>query len=319
MESRYDQQDIQDIEKMEKRAVCKIYTTVEGSVFIIEPVNQGTAMFGKTLVDLMKRPNPKGDKVDTTLRNVKNTALIEANLIVFGSRKHFRDETGGIEFDRSNPMEYPTVPLSPEHNYVTPAISHHDLYKYVVCDNHPSIGLLVQEYTKCQANSNDIQLELRGFIVSVESWVSSNRKQMPSIVWEGRKQAAPDVRQPRPKRVTEAIKKLQKDMASSQCLKDLVQRDTGEGVEEFSSEQIGILEADRTPRAAPELDEAIPTPREAFTPPGGSAVSSFAGLDGPAGSSSDSRGGASRRRRPSRKYKKSKRVLRRKSRSTRRR
>ncbi len=308
---------------MEQRAVCKIYTTVEGSVFIIEPVNQGKKMFGETLVDLMKRPNSKGDKVDTSLRNVKNTALIEANLIVFGSRKHFRDETGGIEFDRSNPMEYPTVPLNPEHNYVTPAISRHDLYKYVVFDNHPSIELLVQEYKKCQANSNDIQPKLTAFIESVESWVSSNRKQMPSIVWADRKQAAPDVREPRPKRVTDAIKKLQKVMASSQCLKDLVQRDTGEGVEageeveEISSEE--ILDVDRTPREAPLSDEAIPTPREDFTPRSDSAVLSFGRLGGPAGLSSDSLRGASRRRRPSRKYKKSKRVLRRKSRSTRRR
>jgi hypothetical protein len=326
---------------MNENAVCEIYTTLGGGAFIIKPVNEkGISLFtSDKSVDLMRRLNIKG-KVDTVNKNLKYTAEIEATLIYFGQRKRFIDETDAMSTEPAKQvMENPSQKLDLEnHHYVAPAISCFDLYKYVVFEHHPSIRLLVDEYTKGLASRelDEYQERASAFIDSVNSWLSVVRRGMNSTVFPGEKQKGPDVREPRPKRVIAEISKIKNQCyeSSMSCKPDnsLLEQVSEEG--EATREHLEMLNADCTPRppSSPTEDGALRSPTSDTPTTPFSPMTNFAQVEpaswgdfvssprsqagGPAGSP---RGGSRRRRRPSRKYKKSKRVLRRKSRSTRRR
>ena len=320
---------------MNKNAVCEIYTTLGGGAFIIKPVNEkGIALFrSDKSVDLMRRLNKKG-KVDTVNKNLKYTTEIEATLIYFGQRKRFIDETDdGSAEPAKQVMERPSRQLDlVNHHYVAPAISCFDLYKYVVFESHPSIGLLVDEYNEGLASRelDEYQERASAFIESVNSWLSVVRRGMDSSVFPGKKQAGPDVREPRPKRVIAEIRKIKEQCVrlGERCKPDKSSLEKVSEEDEATGEHLKILNVDCTPRppSSPTEDGALHSPTSDTPTTPFSPMTEFSQVEpaswGDFVDSSRSQGGGSRRRRrrgPSRKYKKSKRVLRRKSRSTRRR
>ena len=180
-------------------AVCEIYTTVSLSCFYIQPAIDGIEMLGGRRPVNVIIPGNGG---------VRRAIEIEANLIVEGTKKWNIDE---VPISKGNKKvseeDNRFAKLSNEHNYATPALAHGEYYKYVVFNNHPYIGSIVETYKRGLEESKTYRPEAIKFITELNTWVSSTRSKMPTID-SARLQSAPDVRSNRPPSVLNKVKKL---------------------------------------------------------------------------------------------------------------